>query len=220
MTGPHDVGGRVDFGPVTGAGGDEDLFHADWERRALAVTIAAATPGGWTIDASRHARERLSPQVYYGSSYYEIWIAGLETLLVEHGLLSPQELASGRAAGPGDPGRAVMHPPDVRRLVTQGTPYDHAPGAPARFAVGDRVRTQGEATEGHTRLPGYARNRQGIIERVHGVHTFPDANAHGRGPAPQWLYSVRFDARELWGAAADPSGCVCLDAWESYLEPS
>ncbi|MBM3626776.1 MAG: nitrile hydratase subunit beta, partial [Alphaproteobacteria bacterium] len=32
------------------------------------------------------------------------------------------------------------------------------------------------------------------------------------------LYSVRFDARELWGADAPRRDAVFIDLWEPYLE--
>jgi hypothetical protein len=64
MNGPHDLGGQMGFGPVAPET-DEPVFHADWERRALGVTLASGTLGAWTIDESRHARESLHPATYY-----------------------------------------------------------------------------------------------------------------------------------------------------------
>ena len=90
--------------------------------------------------------------------------------------------------------------------------------APPRFGPGDRVITRTNSPPGHTRLPRYARGKLGVVERVHGVHVFPDSNAHGRGEQPQPLYSVRFAAQELWGEAAEPNQTVNLDLWESYLD--
>jgi hypothetical protein len=55
---------------------------------------------------------------------------------------------------------------------------------------------------------------------VHGCHVFPDSNASGAGENPQWLYAVRFDGHELWGADGDPKLKVSVDAWESYLDPA
>ena len=72
----------------------------------------------------------------------------------------------------------------------------------------------------HSRLPGYALGRVGVIEQLHGAHVFADAHAQGLGEQPQWLYAVAFDAAELWGDAATPGSSVSLDAWESYLEPA
>ena len=71
---------------------------------------------------------------------------------------------------------------------------------------------------GHTRLPRYVRGRKGMIARVHGVHVFPDSNAGGKGEDPQWLYTVVFDGRELWGAQAQAGTTVSVDAWEPYME--
>jgi nitrile hydratase len=68
-------------------------------------------------------------------------------------------------------------------------------------------------------VPRYARGRVGRIEQVHGVHVFAQTSAHGLGECPQWLYTVAFDGRELWGRGADPALTVSIDAWESTLEP-
>ncbi|TCU40130.1 nitrile hydratase beta subunit [Rhizobium azibense] len=91
--------------------------------------------------------------------------------------------------------------------------------AAARFAVGEKVRTKNFNPETHTRLPRYARARIGVVEAVQGSFVFPDDNAHGKGENPQWVYTVVFDGREIWGVGADPSLTVSIDAWESYLEP-
>jgi nitrile hydratase len=89
-----------------------------------------------------------------------------------------------------------------------------------RFAIGQRVRARNAQPEGHTRLPRYARGKIGTILRHHGGHVLPDAGAHGKGDAPQHLYTVSFAARELWGEAANARDSVNLDLWESYLEPA
>jgi nitrile hydratase subunit beta len=72
---------------------------------------------------------------------------------------------------------------------------------------------------GRTQLPRYARGKAGVVERAHGAHVLPDTNAHGTGEHPQWLYSVRFDARELWGDNGHAGLTITIDAWESYLKP-
>jgi nitrile hydratase len=107
----------------------------------------------------------------------------------------------------------------VAAALSKGGPTVRPATAPQRFQVGDRVRARNMHPTGHTRLPRYVRGHTGTITHVHGVHVLPDANATGRGEDPQWLYTVRFGARELWGEAADPACSVSVDAWESYLEP-
>ena len=86
------------------------------------------------------------------------------------------------------------------------------------FKPGDKVRAKNINPLTHTRLPRYVRGHVGTVERVVGFHVFPDRNAQGAGENPQWLYTVRFDGRELWGPDGDPTSTVSVDAWESYLE--
>ncbi len=214
MNGAADLGGMMGFGPVVG---DDELFHADWERRALALTLAMGAAGRWSIDASRHARESLPPAQYLSSTYYAIWAAALERLLVSSGLVEIDELEQRRPAGPGADVRAWTAA-DVAGVLATGSAYDRPADSPARFSVGDAVRTRVMHPEGHTRLPRYARGAPGVVERVHGVHVLPDTNAHGAGEQPQWLYTVRIDGRVLWGDDTEPGLTVTIEAWETYLE--
>jgi nitrile hydratase len=219
MNGVQDLGGMMGFGPVNPEA-DEPLFHAPWERRVLGLTVALGAAGKWTIDMSRHARESLPPAEYLASSYYEIWAKGVERLAVKAGLVSPEELRLGRALTPPAPVKRIVTAAEVPAVLARGGPADRPATQPARFRVGDRVRTRNMHPRGHTRLPRYARDREGVIEIVHGTHVFPDTNAHGEGENPQWLYTVRFSGAELWGEEADPTLVVSVDAWESYLEPA
>jgi nitrile hydratase len=63
------------------------------------------------------------------------------------------------------------------------------------------------------------RGHIGTVTATHGGHVFPDSNARGRGENPQWLYTVSFDGRELWGDEADAALTIFIDAFEPYLEP-
>lgn len=219
MNGVHDMGGMQDFGPVVPEP-NEPVFHADWERAALALTLAMAAPGGWNIDMSRHARESLPPAQYLSSSYYQIWLAGIETLMAERGLVTPGEIDTGRVTVPPVAVKAVLTADKVAGVLARGGPVDRPAPAPARFAAGDRVRALNMHPEGHTRLPRYVRGHAGEIVRVHGCHVFPDASAHGLGERPHWLYAVRFAARDLWGEAASARDSVNVDLWEPYLAPA
>jgi len=219
MNSAHDLGGQMGFGPINPEK-DEPVFHSDWEKRALALTLCGGAMGHWSIDESRHARESLHPVDYLSSSYYEIWIKGLEALLLRHGFVTEEDLAAGAPVSPSRPPKRKLLAPDVPATLGRGGPTERdKPGKP-RFAIGDRVRTIVIHPTGHTRLPRYARGKTGTIERFHRAHVFPDSSAHGGGENPDWLYSVAFDARELWGRDADPASVVSIDAWESYLEPA
>lgn len=219
MNGPHDLGGQMGFGPVAPER-DEPYFHAAWEKRALGVTLAAGALGAWTLDESRHMRERLHPADYYSSSYYEIWIKALERLLARHGFVSTAELETGAASPGGTAPKRVLRAADVPAVLARGGPCDRPVEAAPRFAVGQAVRARNMHPTGHTRLPRYVRGRTGTVEAVHGGFVLPDSNAHGGGESPQRLYTVVFAGRELWGEAADPALSVSIDAWESYLEPA
>ncbi|MEM7613870.1 MAG: nitrile hydratase subunit beta [Pseudomonadota bacterium] len=217
MNGPHDLGGRAGFGPVL-AEDDEPLFHATWEPRALALTLASGALGHWTLDESRHARESLPHAIYLTASYYQIWITALEALLERHGEVSASEHLGGTPETPGLHTDRRLRADKVAQVMAKGGPTDRPPPAAARFAVGQRVRTRNHQPMTHTRLPAYAREKTGVITSVHGAHVYPDSNAHGHGEDPQWLYTVAFTGAALWGEDADPNLTVSIDAWEPYLE--
>jgi len=217
MDGAHDMGGAKGFGPVVSEP-NEPVFHGDWERRAFALTVAMARPGGWNIDMSRFARENRPPEDYLSKSYFQIWLAGLETLMIERGLVTREEIEAGKVLLPPKPGVTPIAPTEVTPAIRRGGPTEREAKRPAMFAVGETVRMKDIHPVTHTRLPQYVRGRLGTIELNHGCHVFPDTNALGKGEDPQWLYTVRFDGPELWGKDADPTLSVSVDAWESYLE--
>jgi nitrile hydratase beta subunit len=220
VNGPHDLGGAHGFGPVVPEP-DEPVFHAEWERRVLALTLAAGSAGSWNLDQARFARESIPPARYLASSYYEIWLAGLERLLVEQGLITNEELGRGEADGPAQSGGRRLAAADVARALAsrRGSTERPADGEP-RFGAGDAVRARVMHPAGHTRLPRYVRGRAGVVDAVRGRHVYPDHHAHGLGEDPQWLYTVVFDGPELWGADTDPTVSVSIDAFEPYLVPA
>src|SRR3546814_20622494 len=91
------MGGMHGFGPVRDEP-EDTYFHGEWEKRAFALTLACGGLRQWTIDQGRAAREQQPPVQYLGTTYYEQWLPGLETLLVEKGLVTAAELLSGKAA--------------------------------------------------------------------------------------------------------------------------
>lgn len=217
MDGAHDMGGASGFGNVQPEP-NEPAFHAEWERRVFAMTLAMATPGQWNIDASRFARENRPAEDYLSRSYFQIWLAGIERLMAERGLVAPEEINIGEALLPRKD-VPVLKADEVAAMLRKGGPTARPTGAPARFAIGDRVRAKEMHPPTHTRLPQYVRGHVGVIELLHGTHVFPDTNAMAQGEQPQWLYTVSFDGRELWGEDGDATSSISVDAWEFYLEP-
>ena len=217
MDGAHDMGGAKGLGPVMPEP-NEPVFHEDWERRAFALTVAMARPGGWNIDMSRFARENRPPEDYLSKSYFQIWLAGLETLMIERGLVSREEIEAGKVLVPAKAGVNTLAAQDVVPTIHRGASTERAATTPALFAIGDQVRMKSIHPPTHTRLPQYVRGHIGTIELNHGCHVFADLNSLGQGENPQWLYTVRFGGLELWGKDADPTLSISVDAWESYLE--
>jgi len=217
MNGVHDMGGMQDMGPVR-AEQNEPVFHAEWERRVFAMD--EAVDGDWPGGAGRYQRELIPPAEYLRMSYYERWLRSLTELLVKSGMVTRTELETGVAAGGNTKGRKVLRADEVRSTIAGGFPSTSNEPAVARFHLGQRVRARSINPTGHTRLPRYARGKQGTIERDHGVFVFNDSVVQGLGDKPQHLYSVRFAARELWGSEAAPRDSVHLDLWDDHLEPA
>ena len=212
-----DLGGQLNYGRIMPEPVHEK-FHAAWEPRVLALTVAMGATGCWNIDMSRSARETLPN--YHDLSYYQIWFHALQHLLEQHQLVHADEIDQVSMLHPARGGVRVLLAANVAAALAKGSPTERTPDAPARFSVGQRVRTLSSQVSHHTRLPAYVRGKQGVIERVHGVHVFPDTNSQGLGEQPQWLYTVVFEEREVWGNLAQPQGLkVSVDAWEPYLEP-
>ncbi|HEY6616729.1 MAG TPA: nitrile hydratase subunit beta [Vicinamibacterales bacterium] len=217
MNGVHDMGGQQDMGPVVYEK-DEPVFHASWEARIYALNRAMRAWRKWSLDTDRHALELLSPVDYLRMSYYERWVYRLEAQVVQYRLVSREEIESGQPA----PGSTKASPPltlaTSDRWLDRGIASSDDPRVRPSFKVSQRVRARNINPTGHTRLPRYARGKTGVIVRDHGVYLFPDSNAHFEGEKRQHVYSVRFAARELWGASASPRDSVHLDLWDDYLE--
>jgi nitrile hydratase subunit beta len=217
VNGVHDMGGMDGFGKVE-AEPNEPMFHTEWEGRVLAMVRAMGAAGAFNIDTSRFYREMLPPGVYLTSSYYQKWLLGLEDMLVDKGYIAAAEVAAGHAIEPAKPlRRGKFTIDDVERIMVRGKFGRNAP-APAKFKPGDRVRAKNMHPATHTRLPRYARGHVGVVERNLGCNVFPDSAAMEAGENPQWLYTVVFEAADLWGPEADPTVKVSIDAFEPYLE--
>ena len=211
-----DLGGQPGHGPVVPEP-EGELWHAAFEPRALALTLAMGATGSWNIDQSRACRE--TQPDYAQLSYYRLWLQALQGLMLTRGLVTAPELASGRLQAAALPVPRVLQAVDVPAALARGSSTARPATAAPRFNVGDRVRTLSGTPPHHTRLPAYARGRSGVVERLHGAHVFADSNAQGVSEQPQWLYTVAFAGTSLWGAGTDAGLTVSIDAWDAYLTP-
>ena len=217
MNGVHDMGGMHGFGPVEPEA-NEPVFHAPWEGRVLPCAVPSAPGGAGTSTPAATASSACRRPTICGISYYEKWLDSAIKLVLGAGLVTQRELETGHR----DPAVPVATPPltadKVMPAIMKGGPTLRETSAKPHFTGGQAVRARDINPVGHTRLPRYVRGRRGTIECDHGAHVFPDSNAKFEGENPQYLYTVRFEARELWGEAANPADAVYLDLWEDYLD--
>lgn len=206
------MGGMHGFGAVTPEPDDAPHHGSIWEARVHAMMNLAIGHGLFTIDAARFGVEQMNPERYLNTSYFARWLVSLEWNLTAQGYLSNDELDARTALILKGGELPVVHAPPARGV--SGPPQVVAP-AP-RYHAGEWVRTRNVNPAGHTRLPRYARGKRGVVTRVQPPEILPDANAHGPGAPLEPTYEVRFESRELWGDAAEPS-LLTLNLWESYL---
>ena len=217
----HDIGGRRGFGPVRWQNDhDEETFHEEWQARAWAMCMCMfaawrGNPEVWTLDWFRHVRERIDPIDYLTRNYYDQWVQSLAATLIDNGTIRLEELL---------PGSATCETPAMADVSTQKsgstaekflTDRNDEPA----FSVGQKVRNKMSIAAFHTRLPAYVRGRVGVIEDHHGSQPLADASARGV-IKPEPLYTVAFEAADLWPEAQASQDRVFVDAWESYLEPA
>ena len=228
MNGIHDMGGMQGAGPIAPES-DEPVFHAQWEKEVFAIQTATSGQGLFNIDEFRHAIERMNWRHYLESSYYEHWLTAMETLLSEKGIIGTEELEARVKHVKEHPEAMANFPASngpsqlagrLEKIVREGGSTKRETGQAPRFKPGDKVTVRNIHPSGHTRLPRYIRGKRGTIERAHGAFILPDTNAHGRGKNLEPVYTVRFDAREVWGDQAAVCDSIYVDLWESYLEPA
>lgn len=217
MNGIHDLGGMQGMGAVM-TEENEPPFHHEWERRTFSLFASLFVGGHFNVDMFRHAIERMNPAHYLEESYYEHWMHAFETLLIERGVITADELSGAVKPQAASPDTPVLRQDMVQTVVSTGGSARVARDVPASFKPGDRVRAKNINPAGHTRLPRYARSKIGTIVVDHGVFITPDTAAHDLGEHPQHVYSVSFDATELWGDKAPAKDTVRIDLWDDYLE--
>src|SRR4051812_37788234 len=174
----HDLGGMHGFGPVEMEVA-EPVFHQRWEGRVYAFAWVAGMHGFYNGGEFRHSIERMDPAHYLSSPYYEHWLTGISTLLVEKGVVTLDELES-RA-----PGFPLSRPVLAGRLSDPG-----ADVVEPAFAPDDTVVVRDDHPAGHTRCPRYVRGKRGTVVRVDGVYSLPDVEAHCDAKRNEPTYSV------------------------------
>lgn len=218
------------FGPIL-IEKDEPVFHTAWEARTRALSQVTRNCKFSFIDEGRHYIERINPAYYIAASYYQKWLLRMETVLIEKGVITAQELEGKmiELSSNGSPPRDALGPirnvkplePSARRQLTHeptsGTEHPEGP-IEVKYPPGTVVRGKCSSPLGHTRIPRYVRGKKGVVEAVHGLFYLPDVRVHEGRLLYQPVYRVRFEARELWGQDASPQDKLYIELWEDYLE--
>ncbi len=222
MNGVHDMGGMHGFGSVDVD--DDAAFHDEWEMAVFAVEKLLRYQSIYEVDRKRHALERLDPVTYLEASYFERWALGAEKLLLETGTITEDEYREAVESHDGT-GLFEFDPASesgdealvdlVHETFGSDAAYDRDPVEP-QFEAGSEIVVRNDHPSGHTRCPRYVRRASGTIDSVLGTYVVPDEAAHGTEVAEP-LYSVRFEAAELWNDDTD-GDAVYIDLWERYLD--
>lgn len=225
MNSVHDLGGLEGLGPVNPTT-EEPAFHSDWERAVFGMALPTLLAAGIGLDEFRHYRdETMHPVEYLSCRYYERWLHAFETALTEKGVISEAELEERIHHVRADPDAPLPQGENkeqvelLRQIFQGGLSYQRPTENVPRFQPGDAVRVRNHHPSGHTRLALYTRGKHGVIDRTYDAFVFPDSNARGEGENPQYVYTVRFDAAELWGSETSESNeAIYFDFYEPYLE--
>ena len=220
MNSIHDLGGMHGMGPLPFEE-NEPLWHGDWEPRTFGVHILTLMTGFYTADETRHSMERIPALHWLASPYYEHWLDGTETLLIEKGLATAEELATAHATEElPDWAKALTAIPaeQVKPIATTNHPVTGEAKTAPKYKVGDTIRTVNINPKTHTRLPRYTRGKVGTIMAYHGACLYADGRAQGDLSALDHTYAVRFEGKDLWGPDAGPKDAVYIDLYEAYLE--
>lgn len=216
MTRIHDMGGREGLGPVV-MDADEAPFHAAWEARMWGINEAMTGAPGWTLDWWRHVRELIPAEQYMTRPYFDQWLLVYAAMMVDDDWASVGEIARGKAERAAPQVPPPQRAADVEKASHFAKDFRLKVDRKPAFAVGDPVKTIRLGGIAHTRLPSYAMERPGIVHAYRGTHIVPDENALGREIAEP-LYTIAFQAADLWPEAAGSRDRVFVDLWERYLE--
>ncbi len=215
-----DIGGARGWGMLRPPACTEPVFGSAWEGRVFALALLGmGRIAGRNLDAFRYALGRLGHTAYFDDGYYGRWLHAVELMLTESGIIAPGAVEARARVMRGE---QVTEPP-----APEPAKPDYAPTGPGslrevperpRFGPGDAVRVR-PVPAGPTKLPRYVSGHGGVVEAVRPGHLLPDTHAIFAGENPQHVYTVRFDATELWGAGSEPF-VVTVDLFDRYLEPA
>jgi nitrile hydratase len=238
------LGGLENLGPVNL---ETKVFVSEWEKRIFGIhTVMMAESNHldqalpkypmddvpttfnemWTWAHLRTGAEGMNPFEYFKFRYYEKWLMGISQFFVDRGYISAEELAELTKHYRAQPDAPLPEQPNpalkeqINRYLNLGDSGLRTPAVPPRFKVGDTVYVGDPKAAEHSRLPGFLRNKRGVVTEVYPgafeyfVSTGPDGLE-----GPQHVYCVSFDVADIWGAEkSEPNTVIYADLFDTYLQ--
>ncbi|MBN3764338.1 nitrile hydratase subunit beta [Burkholderia sp. Ac-20365] len=242
----HHLGGIENLGPVST---ETRVFVEPWEKRIFGIhtvmmaesahlkdalhaypieALPTSFKNDWTWASLRTGAEDMQPFEYFKYRYYEKWLGGISQFFVDQGYITAEELAQKTAHYRENPQATLPDKPDAA-LFTQIDAYlqngdsgYHSLESPARFAKGDTVRIADPDAVDHTRLPGYLRNKTGVVDLVYpgAFSYFVSTGVDGIGE-PMPVYRIAFDVADIWGEGkSEANTTIYADLYEAYVQPA
>jgi len=242
----HNLGGLQNLGPISV---ETKVFVEPWEQRIFGIHtvmmaesthLADALPkypiadlpttfrNTWTWASLRAGAEGMQPFEYFKYRYYEKWLMGISQFFIDEGYVSADELSARTQhyrAHPEAPLPDQQSPSIAKQIneyLLKGDSGLHETADAPRLAKGAQVRVADPEAVDHTRLPGYLRNKTGIIDTVYpgAFSYFVSTGPDGIGAAMP-VYRVAFTADSIWGPEkSEPNTTIYADLFEAYLELS
>jgi nitrile hydratase len=230
----HNLGGLEALGPLTI---EKRVFVEPWEKRIFGIHVAmmalsnhlpvAEVPTTfnslWTWGHLRKGAEAMHPFEYFKFRYYEKWLGGISSFFVSEGYLSQDELdrkmndyLKAPEASLPQGGEPTIDDQVMHYLRVGDSPQCEVEVTP-KYKAGERVVIKDFPPSDHTRLPGYLRNRVGVIDAVYeGTYRYFFPTTDGIGP-PMPIYLVKFEQADLWGELGEPRTILYADLFETYI---
>ncbi|MFT8670335.1 nitrile hydratase subunit beta [Acetobacter orientalis] len=231
----HYLGGLEGLGPIIT---ETKVFVEPWETRIFGIHTAMMALSSqlplpetssqfnsiWTWADLRKGAESLNPLDFFKYRYYEKWMGGITDYLISNGYITKEELDSLTDQFYADSSRLLPKGGDtaiderVATYLVNGNSPKEDVTVDVLFSAGDTVDIKDPPSIEHTRLPGYLRNKTGVVEMVYsGAYSYLcDTGPDGIGPA-MTVYCVRFNPNDLWPGNTETNFSLYADLYGSYV---
>jgi nitrile hydratase len=242
----HSLGGLENLGPVNV---ETRVFVEPWEKRIFGIhtvmmaesthlsdalpkypvaTLPTAFRNTWTWASLRTGAEGMQPFEYFKYRYYEKWLMGISQFFIDQGYVSADELAQKTAHYRAHPEAPLPEQPSpaiasqISDYLAKGDSGLNALKQAPRFESGAEVCIADPAAVDHTRLPGYLRNKRGVIDFVYpGAYSYLVSTGPDGIGEPMPVYRIAFKAEDIWGKdKSEPNTTIYADLYEAYLDAS